>query len=89
MSDQFTITASSVDDDDFSILQLSSSKQAVSFTYKDGVLGDSDCATDGDRQAQAAYHWERIINILHGLAGRKDIQAMFAERGLKIERKTL
>lgn len=69
------------------ILQISSPEKSVSFRFKDkGPLTDTDLATEGDKRAYTDYHWQQICNVLYELAGRKDVQAMFEDRGLSIER---
>lgn len=86
MSNDYMLTITPTADF-YNILEISSPQKSVSFRFKDrGPLTDTDSATEGDKRAYTDHHWQQICNVLYELAGRKDVQAMFEERGLSIER---
>lgn len=82
------LTLTPTPEDVHNILQLSSPKTTVSFRFKE-VLGEDQNPTDGDKAAHIDRHWQGILDVLYELSGRPEVQAMFEERGLIVERKRL
>lgn len=88
MSEDCSFTLTPTTGDICNVLQLSSRKTTVSFRFMEGPLTAEHLATQGDKDAYMNHHWQGILDVLYELAGRKDIQAMFEKRGLKVERHT-